>query len=88
MRRIGHLGTLDPDAEGVLPVLLGRGTRLAQYLPDEEKVYTAGLLLGVRTDTQDVFGTMLSQESVHCSEEAVREAIMRFSGKFLQLTPM
>lgn len=88
MRQIGHLGTLDPDAEGVLPVLLGRATRLAPYLPDEEKVYRAGLLLGVRTDTQDAAGKLLQRTQVNVSEKQLRAAILSFLGNSFQQTPM
>ena len=60
-KKIGHTGTLDPDAEGVLPVCLGKGTRLCDMLTDHSKVYEAVLLLGQSTDTQDVSGTVLQK---------------------------
>ncbi len=87
-KRIGHTGTLDPDAEGVLPVCLGRATRLADYLSDGKKVYKACLLLGMTTDTQDVSGTVLSERPVTVSEAQVREAVMSFVGPYAQLPPM
>ena len=79
-KKIGHTGTLDPDAEGVLPVCLGKGTRLCDMLTDHSKVYEAVLLLGQSTDTQDVSGTVLQEASVEVSEEEVREAIMSLVG--------
>lgn len=87
-KKIGHTGTLDPDAEGVLPVCLGKGTRLCDMLTDHSKVYEAVLLLGQSTDTQDVSGTVLQEASVEVSEEKVREAIMSFVGPYDQIPPM
>ncbi len=87
-KKIGHTGTLDPDAEGVLPVCLGKGTRLCDMLTDHSKVYEAVLLLGQSTDTQDVSGTVLQEASVDVSEEEVREAIMSFVGPYDQIPPM
>lgn len=87
-KKIGHTGTLDPDAEGVLPVCLGKGTRLCDMLTDHSKVYEAVLLLGQSTDTQDVSGTVLQEASVEVSEEEVREAIMSFVGSYDQIPPM
>ena len=87
-KKIGHTGTLDPDAEGVLPVCLGKGTRLCDMLTDHSKVYEAVLLLGQSTDTQDVSGTVLQEAPVEVSEEEVREAIMSFVGPYDQIPPM
>ncbi len=87
-KKIGHTGTLDPDAEGVLPVCLGKGTRLCDMLTDHSKVYEAVLLLGQSTDTQDVSGTVLQEALVDVSEEKVREAIMSFVGPYDQVPPM
>ena len=87
-KKIGHTGTLDPDAEGVLPVCLGKGTRLCDMLTDHSKVYEAVLLLGQSTDTQDVSGTVLQEALVDVSEEKVREAIMSFVGPYDQIPPM
>ena len=87
-KKIGHTGTLDPDAEGVLPVCLGKGTRLCDMLTDHSKVYEAVLLLGQSTDTQDVSGTVLQEASVEVSEEEVRKAIMSFVGPYDQIPPM
>lgn len=87
-KKIGHTGTLDPDAEGVLPVCLGKGTRLCDMLTDHSKVYEAVLLLGQSTDTQDVSGNVLQEALVDVSEEEVREAIMSFVGPYNQIPPM
>lgn len=87
-KKIGHTGTLDPDAEGVLPVCLGKGTRLCDMLTDHSKVYEVVLLLGQSTDTQDVSGSVLQEAPVDVSEEEVREAIMSFVGPYDQIPPM
>ena len=87
-KKIGHTGTLDPDAEGVLPVCLGKVTRLCDMLTDHSKVYEAVLLLGQSTDTQDVSGNVLQEAPVDVSEEEVREAIMSFVGPYDQIPPM
>lgn len=87
-KKIGHTGTLDPQATGVLPVCLGSGTKLCDMLTDKDKEYVAELLLGVETDTQDTTGTVLCERSVEVSEEAVREAVMSFQGAYQQIPPM
>ena len=88
MKKIGHTGTLDPAAEGVLPVCLGTGTRLCDMLTDKTKTYRAVLLLGQETDTQDTTGTVLAEYPVEVTEEAVREAIYSFLGDYMQIPPM
>lgn len=89
MRKIGHAGTLDPMAEGVLPVALGRATKDVTLVGDGTKTYEAGLLLGQTTDTQDVTGTVLSvYDGPMPDAEAVREAMFSFVGRYEQLTPM
>lgn len=87
-KKIGHTGTLDPQATGVLPVCLGSGTKLCDMLTDKDKEYVAELLLGVETDTQDTTGTVLCERTVEVSEEAVREAVMSFQGAYQQIPPM
>lgn len=87
-KKIGHTGTLDPEAEGVLPVCLGKGTKLCDMLTDRDKTYEAVLLLGQATDTQDTTGTVLSRAEVTVSEEQVREAVLGFVGKYDQIPPM
>lgn len=87
-KKIGHTGTLDPDATGVLPVCLGSGTKLCDMLTDKDKEYVAELLLGKETDTQDVTGQVLKEMPVTCTEEEVREAILSFVGDYMQVPPM
>ena len=87
-KKIGHTGTLDPQAEGVLPVCLGKATKVCDLLTDKDKVYEAVLLLGQTTDTQDTTGTVLEQSAVTCSEEEVKKAIMGFVGAYEQIPPM
>lgn len=88
-RKIGHTGTLDPDAAGVLPVCLGRGTKLCDLLTEKDKVYEAVLLLGIETDTQDITGAVLHKKSTEeLKESQVREAIQAFVGDYDQIPPM
>ncbi len=87
-KKIGHTGTLDPQAVGVLPVCLGSGTRLCDMLTDKDKEYVAELLLGVSTDTQDITGTILAQKAPEVSGEQVREVILGFIGDYAQIPPM
>lgn len=88
MKKIGHTGTLDPEAEGVLPVCLGKATKVCELLTDKEKTYQAVLLLGTVTDTQDATGEVLETHAVSCSEGALREAAAKFTGDILQVPPM
>ena len=88
MKKIGHTGTLDPAAEGVLPVCLGKGTRLCDMLTDITKTYRAVLLLGQETDTQDTTGVVQAEYPVHVTEEEVRKAIVSFLGDYMQIPPM
>ena len=87
-KKIGHTGTLDPEAVGVLPVCLGSGTKLCDMLTDKSKEYEAVLLLGQVTDTQDVTGTVLEEHEVTADEEQVVEAIRSFVGAYEQIPPM
>ncbi len=87
-KKIGHTGTLDPEATGVLPVCLGNGTKLCDMLADRDKEYIAVMLLGVATDTQDMTGQILRQREVDCTGEQVREAILSFQGEYFQVPPM
>ncbi len=87
-KKIGHTGTLDPDAEGVLPVCIGRATKVCDILTDKDKVYEAVMLLGVETDTQDTSGEVLKQLPVEVSEERVKEAVLSFVGEYAQIPPM
>ena len=88
MKKIGHTGTLDPDATGVLPVALGKGTKLVDLLTDKEKTYEAVLHLGITTDTQDMSGTVLEEKPVNVTEEEVRQVLESFVGDQLQVPPM
>ncbi len=87
-KKIGHTGTLDPDATGVLPVCLGNGTKLCDMLTDKDKTYEAVMLLGTTTDTQDTSGTILTEKEVLVSEEEVYNAIKSFVGGYDQIPPM
>ena len=87
--KVGHAGTLDPAATGVLPVLIGRGTRIAEYLVEWDKEYCAVLRLGETTDTQDATGTVLtSQATDQVTAEAIHAAVGRFRGPIEQVPPM
>ena len=87
-RKIGHTGTLDPDAEGVLPVCVGKATGLVEFLTEETKTYEAVLLLGKDTDTQDISGTVLSEREVTCGEADLEECLKSFEGIQMQVPPM
>ena len=92
MRRIGHTGTLDPMAEGVLPVCLGNATRLCDMIADRDKEYRAVMRLGLRTDTQDMTGTILEEAQPEVlsalTEDRIREAAESFIGDYSQIPPM
>ncbi len=87
-KKIGHTGTLDPDAEGVLPVCLGKATKLCDLLTDKDKCYEAVLKLGITTDTQDMTGTILTTTDVTFDEKAIKTAILTFQGEYDQIPPM
>ncbi len=87
-RRVGHAGTLDPMATGVLPVFIGRATRAVGFAEKGDKEYIAGLCLGTVTDTQDTTGRILSQSDGDLPAEAVAAALPRFTGDILQVPPM
>ena len=87
-RRIGHGGTLDPMATGVLPVFVGRATRGVEFFEHAEKTYDTVLLLGRTTDTQDVTGATLAEKAVHLSPADIEKVLPRFRGDILQVPPM
>lgn len=87
-RKIGHTGTLDPEATGVLPVCLGSATKVCDMLADRDKEYIAELLLGVETDTQDTTGQVLARHCVETDEAEVRGAAREFTGDYMQVPPM
>ncbi len=88
MKKIGHTGTLDPDACGVLPMCIGRGTKLADELCAKEKQYVAELTLGLVTDTQDISGEILERNAVLLTKVEIENAIMSFVGNIEQIPPM
>jgi len=88
LKRIGHTGTLDPDAEGVLPVCIGKATKICDMITDKDKTYEAVLKLGVTTDTQDLSGKILSTKDVNVKFEEVEKVMNGFIGEYLQLPPM
>ncbi len=87
-KRVGHTGTLDPMATGVLPVFLGKATALSGILLDANKRYTAEIKLGITTDTDDITGTVLSECEVNVSKESLNDALEHFKGKIKQKPPM
>ncbi len=88
MKRLGHGGTLDPMATGVLPVFVGNSTKACDIMPDNTKSYRAGFRLGETSDTQDVTGTVLSKSDIAVSESDILALLPSFTGKILQLPPM
>jgi tRNA pseudouridine55 synthase len=87
-RKAGHAGTLDPLANGLLPIYFGEATKFASYSSDASKVYEATVLLGLRTATGDVTGEILGKQPVRCSGQAVETILDRFRGSILQTPPM
>ncbi len=87
-RKIGHTGTLDPDAVGVLPVCLGQATKLCDMLTDRPKEYKAVLLLGVKTDTEDISGSVIEKKTVNVTRNEIETAIYSFIGEYSQTPPM
>ena len=86
--KVGHTGTLDPDATGVLPVCVGKATKIAELIMAADKVYTAHLVFGSETDTQDASGKVVKTYSYTFDEKAAVEAALSFTGKITQLAPM
>lgn len=89
VKRLGHAGTLDPMATGVLPVFVGRATKACDILPDRDKVYTAGFKLGLISDTQDVFGNITEERGAEgITEDMIRDTLQKFRGDIMQIPPM
>ena len=88
MKRVGHTGTLDPGAAGVLPICLGRATRLFDYLVDKEKEYYAEIAFGQATDTQDSYGSVIEQSDALVEKERLLGVLPRFVGEIQQIAPM
>lgn len=87
-KKVGHAGTLDPDAVGVLPVCVGRATKIIEYLMEKDKVYQVELMLGTATETQDSSGSILYEKPVTASIEDIEGAIKSFLGESMQIPPM
>lgn len=87
-KHIGHTGTLDPNATGLLVILTGKGTKAAKYAENDKKEYVARLRLGTKTDTQDIWGTVLAQNESEYSRQDVEAVLNRFRGSIMQLPPM
>ena len=89
LKKVGHLGTLDPMATGVLPLCVNEGTKLVQFLSDVDKEYVATLKLGIETDTQDSEGNILKiSEEIPTDLDAIRSVVQGFKGEFFQIPPM
>ncbi len=87
-KRVGHAGTLDPMATGVLPILVGKAAVMQEKLSDHDKRYLAGVRLGISTDTGDVTGNILETGNVNITTQAFCEALGKFTGKIMQVPPM
>ena len=87
-KKIGHTGTLDPEAVGVLPVCLGKGTKVCELLTDKDKVYETIMCLGVVTDTQDMTGEVLERHEVRVTKEQLEAVLEQFRGDYDQIPPM
>lgn len=87
-KRVGHAGTLDPGASGVLPICIGRATRLFDYLVDKQKEYVAEVAFGAATDTQDSYGQVVANAPARVSREALESVLPRFTGAIDQAVPM
>lgn len=88
MKKIGHTGTLDPDAVGVLPVCVGKATKLCGLITDWDKTYEAVMLLGKTTDTQDISGNITEEKAVEADERMIIEAVSSMAGESYQIPPM
>lgn len=88
IKKVGHTGTLDPEAEGVLPVCIGKATKVADYITDTTKIYRATMTLGTETDTQDHTGEIISQKEVTSTQKEIEEAVNSFIGDYKQIPPM
>ncbi|MCL1987159.1 MAG: tRNA pseudouridine(55) synthase TruB [Firmicutes bacterium] len=88
VRRVGHTGTLDPQAEGVLPICVGKATKLANFVMSENKIYLAQVILGQTTDTDDRWGKVLTSSAVNVSDDEILQAVNSFVGEYMQVPPM
>lgn len=87
-RKAGHTGTLDPNATGVLPILLGEATKTQDLILNHDKTYVAGFTLGITTDTLDIWGNVRSEQEVQCSQAEIEKIIPEFVGEIEQIPPM
>ncbi len=87
-KKIGHAGTLDPDAAGVLPVFAGKATKAIEFIMEKDKVYKAEMTLGITTDTGDSSGEIIETHPVNSSEAEIIKAVLSFKGKYMQVPPM
>lgn len=88
IKKIGHTGTLDPGAVGVLPVCIGKATKAIEFLMEKDKVYRAELTLGICTDTQDAMGKVIKTSPVNVNKNQIESVIKAFEGEYLQIPPM
>lgn len=88
MKKVGHTGTLDPNATGVLPICLGQATKISQFLLEGKKKYRAELTLGLETDTEDIYGEIIRESPVRATEDEIKSAILSFIGTYEQVPPM
>lgn len=88
IKKIGHTGTLDPAAVGVLPVCIGKATKAIEYLTEKDKLYRAELILGITTDTQDSTGTVITSSEVNVTNEEFEDTLKKFIGEVEQIPPM
>lgn len=87
-KQVGHTGTLDPNATGVLIVAVGKATKAIEYLENDEKIYEAELTLGITTDTEDIWGNVIEEKEINISDEKIQETIKSFIGNIKQVPPM
>lgn len=87
-KKIGHTGTLDPEAEGVLPLCIGKATKVVPYLTEADKCYEAEVILGAYTTTEDSTGEVLETFEVNVSKEAIQNTVLSFKGEYVQIPPM
>ena len=87
-KKVGHTGTLDPQATGVLPVLIGNAVKACDLLPDDTKIYRATVRFGIETDTEDIWGTVLREDSNRPDREVLEQAVSSFTGEYMQTPPM
>lgn len=87
-KKVGHTGTLDPEAEGVLPILIGGAVKACDLIPEEEKIYLTRVRFGIATDTEDIWGNTVSESSARVGEASFRRALEEFPTEYYQIPPM